>query len=182
LKAKLIDLIPEFNLIQNTALREKVLNAWAEAMEMGGWVVEDLAAMPFALSIEKCPVSLQEHVRVVTQTCIHIGKLLSESYNHRIVINMDYLIAGALLHDIGKLFEITREKGKFRKSRSGFLLRHPFSGVAHCYKHGIPEEILHIIALHSKEGEGAERTTEAIILHHADFVNFETIKPEERTH
>jgi putative nucleotidyltransferase with HDIG domain len=180
-KEKLLASIPEFHLIQDSALREKVLEAWMRAMEKGGWAVEDLAMMPFAMSIKNCPVSLQEHVRVVTQICDYIGKLFSEAYRRPMKINRDYLIAGALLHDIGKLFELTKEKGGLRKSRSGFFLRHPFSGVAHCYQIGIPEEILHLIALHSKEGEGGEKTLEAIILHYADFVSFETVRSEAKT-
>jgi hypothetical protein len=40
----------------------------------------------------------------------------------------------------------------------------------------IPQEVLHIIAAHSKEGDGARRTVEAVIVNHADFVNFEALK------
>ena len=34
-----------------------------------------------------------------------------------------------------------------------------------------------MIAYHSKEGDLGKRTVEAIIIHHADFVNFEPLKP-----
>jgi hypothetical protein len=40
----------------------------------------------------------------------------------------------------------------------------------------LPEEVYHIIAVHSREGEGSYRSPEAIALHHADFIAFETIK------
>jgi hypothetical protein len=40
----------------------------------------------------------------------------------------------------------------------------------------VPEEVYHIIAVHSREGEGSYRSPEAIVLHHADFIAFETIK------
>jgi hypothetical protein len=40
----------------------------------------------------------------------------------------------------------------------------------------VPEEVYHIIAVHSREGEGSYRSPEAIALHHADFIAFETIK------
>jgi hypothetical protein len=60
------------------------------------------------------------------------------------------------------------------------MLRHPFSGVAMCYKHGIPPEVMHIVATHSFEGDprppgsaGVQRSIEAIIFHHADFIDFD---------
>jgi hypothetical protein len=55
-------------------------------------------------------------------------------------------------------------------------VRHPFSGVALAYKHGIPGEVLHIIATHSHEGDKVERSIESIIFHHADFVDFDIAK------
>jgi hypothetical protein len=77
---------------------------------------------------------------------------------------------------VGKLFEYTRDKDVFVKSREGELLRHPVSGAAFAYKYGLPQEILHIIAAHSKEGDGSRRTIEAVIVNHADFVNFDVFK------
>jgi hypothetical protein len=53
------------------------------------------------------------------------------------------------------------------------MLRHPFSGVALAFKHEIPYEVMHIIAVHSKEGDFVRRSPEAIIYHHAEFADFE---------
>ena len=58
----------------------------------------------------------------------------------------------------------------------GQQVRHPFSGVALAYKHGIPGEVMHIIATHSHEGDKVERSIESIIFHHADFVDFDIAK------
>jgi hypothetical protein len=33
-----------------------------------------------------------------------------------------------------------------------------------------------MIAVHAKEGEGARHTTEAFIINHSDFANFEPLK------
>jgi len=44
------------------------------------------------------------------------------------------------------------------------------------YKHGIPGEVMHIIATHSHEGDKMERSIESIIFHHADFVDFDIAK------
>ena len=56
--------------------------------------------------------------------------MLIKEYGKRVAINRDHLLAGAILHDVGKLFEYRREAGKFVKSREGELLRHPISGAA----------------------------------------------------
>jgi putative nucleotidyltransferase with HDIG domain len=177
MRRKLRELIPEFDQIEDVTLRKRVLKTWDEAIKLGGWSVEDLTRIPFAFSIQDCQISIVEHVRGVTRFCIEAEKVLKETYGNKIRIKRDYLIAGALLHDIGKLLETKEERGRFVKSRSGSLIRHPFSGVALCYKHGIPDEILHIVAVHSKEGDSVERTPEAKILHHADFANFEIFIP-----
>jgi hypothetical protein len=92
-------------------------------------------------------------------------------------IQRDYLIAGALLADVGKPLEYDKDaSGKVTQGKFGQQVRHPFSGVALAYKHEIPGEVLHIIATHSHEGDKVERSIESIIFHHADFVDFDIAK------
>ena len=66
--------------------------------------------------------------------------------------------------------------GKLVTSQAGKLVRHPFSGLAIADRFGIPAEVQHIIATHSKEGDLGHRTVEAIIVNHADFVSFDPFK------
>jgi len=176
MKEELLELIPEFNLIEDSDLKEKILKVWEIALTAGGWEVKDLQRMPFTLLIDPCPCSMVEHVRGVVNVSIESAKALQSIYKDKIKINRDYLIAGALLHDIGKLVEYREENGKFIQSNLGKLVRHPISGVGLCYGEGIPEKVMHIIASHSWEGDRSKRTPEAIIVHHADFTNFEQFK------
>ena len=37
---------------------------------------------------------------------------------------------------------------------------------------GVPDAVCHIIAAHAGEGNLVKRTTEAFIVHHADFMSF----------
>jgi len=175
-KDKLLEIIPEFNLIKDLDLKEKVLKVWEIALKVGNWEVKDLQRMPFTLLIEPCPCNMIEHVRGVVNVSIGAAKALRNIYKGKVKINEDYLVAGALLHDIGKLVEYKEENGKFIQSNLGRLVRHPISGVGLCYSQGIPEEVMHIIASHSWEGDRSKRTSEAIIVHHADFTNFEQFK------
>jgi len=152
------------------------LKVWDIALTTGGWKVSDLQRMPFTLLIDSCPCSIIEHIRGVVNVSIGAAKALQSIYKNKVKINEDYLVAGALLHDIGKLVEYKEENRKFVQSNLGKLVRHPISGVGLCYSQGIPEEVMHIIASHSWEGDRSERTPEAIIVHHADFTNFEQFK------
>jgi len=90
---------------------------------------------------------------------------------------MDVLIAGAILADVGKLLEFKlNEKGECIQSEYGESLRHPFSGVSLAEQCGIPPQVCHIIAAHAAEGDLVKRSTEAYIVHHADFMTFLSFK------
>ena len=169
-------LIPEFKLIEDGDLRQKTIQVWEEAIKSRNWSLEDLKAMPFTLLIEEAAVNIIQHTRAVTLCAFKISQVLKNEYRDRININQDYLLSGALLHDVGKLFEYKRKGKRFVKSEEGRLIRHPISGASFASKYGLPQEIIHIIAAHSKEGDGVRRTVEAVIVNHADFVNFEVFK------
>jgi len=83
------------------------------------------------------------------------------------------LISGAILADVGKLLEyILDSDGKAVQGDYGKYLRHPFSGVSLAEEAGVPAEVCHIIATHAGEGNMVKRTTEAYLVHHADFMTF----------
>lgn len=88
-------------------------------------------------------------------------------------VNMDILISGAILADVGKLLEYELDKnGVTVQSNYGQYIRHPFSGVSLAEECGLPPEVCHIIASHAQEGDLVKRTTEAYIVHHADFMTY----------
>ncbi|MFO7866503.1 MAG: HD domain-containing protein [Candidatus Aminicenantes bacterium] len=176
MQKKLMALMPEFELIKDEDLRKKCLLIWEKAVQKGGWEVDDLKEMPFTLLIKGTSINLVEHTRAVTLCSLRIAEVMLSQYPARISLNRDILLAGALLHDVGKLFEYKREDAGFVKSESGRLLRHPISGAVFASEFKVSDEVLHIIAAHSKEGDGARRTVEAVIVNHADFVNFESLK------
>ena len=147
-------------------------------MEFRNWSVEELRSIPFTLLAENVQILFIEHVRTCTKMAIAIDDVLEKAYGHRRTpVNRDYLIAGSLLADVGKLLEFDKKPdGTVFKSDYGKHLRHPFSGVGLAFKHGIPSEVMHVIAVHSKEGGGEKRSPEAIIFHHVDFIDFDLVK------
>ncbi len=173
--AGLIELLPELELIENEDLRSKVIAVWNEAMERGGWSLEDLDTIPFTL-LERTDISFPEHVRVVCRLCLAMEQVLKDAYGNRYALNRDFLIAGALLADVGKLMEFTRNGDDYIWSEVYDHLRHPFTGVGLCFKHDLPPAVMHIIATHSWEGERFQRRPESIIFHHADFTDFDLTK------
>jgi putative nucleotidyltransferase with HDIG domain len=167
---------PEIDWINDKIVKDKVLDCWVYAIENSVLTAEDLEVIPFSLLIKDCNVSFMNHKRTCVQLAVDIAKRMKENFGNSIQINMDHLIAGAILIDVGKLIEYDKVDGKLTTSHTGKLLRHPFSGVAIADRFGLPPEVLHIIAYHSKEGDLGKRSVEAIIVHHADFVSFEPFK------
>ena len=178
---QIAELFPDITVIQDAGLRDKVAAVWSEAIETGaggkGWTFDELRAIPFTLLAGDIDLRFIEHLNSCIRQCILIADTLTTIYAGKIPVDKDVLIAGAMLADVGKPLEFDRDaEGKLVKGHFGEMLRHPFSGVAMCYKHGVPVEVMHIVATHSHEGDKVERTIESIIFHHADFIDFDIAK------
>ncbi len=176
MKDKVLKIWPEINWVKNKELREKVLDCWTYAIEKSVLTIEDLNTIPFSLLIKDCKISFMNHKRTAVQLSVDIANRMKENFGDQVKIDMDILIAGAILIDIGKLIEYDKVDGQLTTSKAGKLLRHPFSGVAIADRFELPTEVQHIIAYHAKEGDLAKRSIEAVIVHHADFVSFEPFK------
>ena len=176
MRDKIMKLFPELQEIRDEPLRNKVIAVWEESMTRGGWEPEELEAIPFTLLAGKIDMRFIEHVRSCVQMCLAVEKTLNAVWGDRVPIDHDTLVAGALLADVGKPLEYAREGGQLVKGHYGEMLRHPFSGVGLCFKHDVPEQVMHMVATHSKEGDHVPRTIESIIFHHADFIDFDIAK------
>lgn len=174
MREKVLKVWPEIEWIKDTDLKEKVIKCWEYALEKSVLSADDLEKIPFSLLIDNCDITFMNHKRTCVQLSVDIAKRMAENFN--MDINMDYLISGAILIDVGKLLEYEIVDGKLGTCRDGKLLRHPFSGVSIADRFDLPFDVQHIIAYHSKEGDLGKRTVESIIVHHADFVSFEPFK------
>ncbi len=148
-------------------------------------MVADILKNPSSLSnpdfkakpsdIEKVPASIDwhhtqeggllKHTLAVTLHCIGIAENMQRVYKSD--IDMDSLIAAALVHDIGKVW-------MYRKTGSGWEpvhsnLDHTMLAAAELYARGFPGHVIHIVAAHFGEnGPTPPMTGEAMILHAAD--------------
>jgi len=164
---------PEIEWIESLHLREQVIQVWIKALERSPLHLDDLNRIPFTLLVPNCPITFMEHKRCVVHIARTSAKAMQEFMGRALPIDLDTVIAGAILADVGKLLEYELgPDGKSRQSERGEALRHPFTGVALALECGVPDSICHIIAAHAGEGDLVKRTTEAFIVHHADFMAF----------
>lgn len=168
------ELWPELDWIQNVNLRDKTAKTWELALEKSVLTGDDLKRIPFTLLCgPDLKVSFMDHKRAVVHIVRDSGNKVIEFFKDELPVDMDVLIAGAILADVGKLLEyVLDENGNAVQGDYGKYLRHPFSGVSLAEKCGVPPEVCHIIATHAGEGDMVKRTTEAYLVHHADFMTF----------
>jgi 7,8-dihydroneopterin 2',3'-cyclic phosphate phosphodiesterase len=100
------------------------------------------------------------HTTVVTEACIKIAELIEKRLG--VKVDKDILIAGALLHDIMKVYEFKNGKP------TGILLDHSALALAELYKRDFPQEVLHLVISHAAPSTNPPRTLEAVILHYVD--------------
>lgn len=161
-------LIPELASIEDQALREMVANVWRVALERSAF--DSLEGIPFTLLIEDLDDTLLEHTRRVTGSAVAAARARGD-------LDLDTVLAGAILHDVGKVLEYeVAPDGRVVTSEMGKRLRHPVSGAALAQELGLPLSIVHIIAAHAGEGNMVTRTPEAILIHHCDMTDFEITK------
>ena len=171
---------PELDWITSESLRRKVAATWVKAFELSPLTPEDLNRIPFTLLVPNCPVTFMEHKRCVVHIARRAAESMREHLGKALPIDLDTVIAGAILADVGKLLEYEKVEGKARQSKRGEALRHPFTGVAVAMMCGVPDEVCHIISAHAAEGDLVKRSTEAYIVHHADFMTFLPFKNLEK--
>jgi len=178
-----LKLWPELHWIENDNLREKTARTWELALERSVLTAEDLEHIPFTLLVgPDLKVTFMDHKRAVVHIARDAGEKINAMFHGELTVNMDVLVAGAILADVGKLLEYELdENGNAVQGNYGKYLRHPFSGVSLAEEAGVPAEVCHIIAAHAGEGNMVKRTTEAYIVHHVDFMTFlpfkERLKP-----
>ena len=166
-------IFPAFKEIRDEALRMKSEEAMLAAMEAGGWDPRTIHLCPVTLNWEGCDVSWTEHVRDVAEMCRTGFEAVEKYYKrHGTAFKRDLVIAGALLHDIGKLTEFVLRDGKAVHGENFQLMRHPLSGAIIAAKAGLPDELVHLIAVHSFEGEKSCQTAESEFVRSIDMLVF----------
>ena len=174
LRAMVLEDLPELAHIRDDELRRKAIEAWAYALAETDF--PRLTAIPgeatpgvFALKRGSQAV----HLRSVARIAIAITDEFAQEFPEA-AVDRDIVLAGALLHDVGKAWEFdpaNRKRWEADRSQAGSpALRHPVYGAHVCIAVGLPEEIAHIALGHSYEGDLMQRSLECLIVHRADHM------------
>ena len=174
MKKEVQQLWPEIEWIEDKDLREQTAKTWELALKRSVLTPEDLNRIPFTLLCgPDLKVTFMDHKRSVVHIAKDAANTINDMYRGELPVNLDVVIAGAILADVAKLLEyVLDEDGNAIQGTYGKYIRHPFSGVSLAEECGVPAEVCHIIATHAGEGNMVKRTTEAYIVHHADFMTF----------
>ncbi len=156
----------ELRSIREDVLREKVVRTWVRAMRLSGStdLERDIPSLKRIARTNAPQHGLGlEHVRSVVRFAEAIAAAQGEA--HGLDPDMDVVLAGALLHDVGKLLERAPPE---KHPLAGSLVKHAFSGVHLAMLEDVPAEVMHVIAYHAAEGHRVARTLECHIVHVAD--------------
>ncbi len=164
------ELFPRINDIKDSELREKVISVWLDAWKQSDF--DEIAAISQWEPLkEKIRISNVEHTNQVVECAIAIAGIVESEQG--VDIDMDTLIASAILHDCDKILIFHSSTGK--TTRMGSYLAHTSIGCHLALKAGLPIEIAHAIASHSSNySSTAPKSVEAAILYHTDHVVTET--------
>jgi putative nucleotidyltransferase with HDIG domain len=179
LRRQVRDELPEVALIGDQALQAKVVEAWAYAIANSSFPsIRDIPPAGNPDVNEAKRGDQTDHLRGVTRLAIGIAKEMGSAYPE-LEIDMDVIIAGGLVHDVGKAWEfdpVNRDRWKQSQKRFGRpSVRHPAYGAHICLTVGLPEEVAHIAMAHSGEGELLLRSLECMIVHQADYTFWNTL-------
>ena len=171
--------LPEVALIGDRGLQEKVVEAWAYALVNSSFTsIRDIPPAGNPDVNEAKRGDQTDHLRGVTRLAIGIAKEMASTYPE-LAIDTDVIIAGGLLHDVGKAWEFDpANRDRWKRSQKRFCrpsVRHPAYGAHICLSVGLPEEIVHIAMAHSGEGELLVRSLECMIVHQADYTFWNTL-------
>lgn len=168
------ELLPELDQIEDPDLRAGVREAWRSAVEETG--TESLETAPWFPPVQReldlPDETLLAHVRDVTACAIALAESLIERRDA--AVDLDTLVAGALVHDVSKLYEFDG----MEDTPVGTLLGHPYYGVHVVSRVGLPVELSHIVLSHTRRTTVEPATIEAEIVRRADETAAAAIRME----
>ena len=161
-------LFPELQEIADPDVRQKVIDCWLMALEESQWkCIENMRWIPGKMTV----ISNVQHCRGVARVGLAMARVLNSSSDVApgASVNVDTVVAGGLLHDVGKLLEYTGPSNDTGdKTPLDKRMLHHYTGTYLAIKAGLSAEIVHCIQAH-REPESFKRTLEAHIVSWADL-------------
>lgn len=160
-----VALFPQVADIQDEALRKAVVAVWQELWEMSAWTrLEDVPTSP------EIPYPTLPHNQCVLDMAMSVADLFER--HHGLKVNRDYLIAGAVLQDASKVVEMApNAEGKATATALSKHYPHAFWAAHLALRHGIPDEVVHVLLTHSPQAPKFPSTIEGKILYYVDQID-----------
>lgn len=159
-------LFPALRQIRDARLREGVVDVWLRAWKDSNFKSVE-GPSQWEPHRDEIRLSNVEHTNQVTLCALAMAGVIEETQEMK--VNRDYLIAGALLHDVDKFLLFDARTAS--PSLLGKQFSHTFFSGHLALAAGLPSEVAHIAAAHSPNFSPMEpQSVEALIVRQADFL------------
>jgi len=163
---------PSIDDLGDDDLRAGVVRAWTTAMAEND--VDDLTAVPWLPPVQRDlgidGETLVGHVRTVVRGSLALADALAETRDES--VDRDLVLAGALVHDVSKLYEFDG----MADTPVYDLLGHPYYGVHAVAAAGLPVELAHVVLSHTARTNVEPAFVEAVVVKRADEVAASAIR------
>ena len=158
--------------IIDPVLRKKVVETWVKACQEGNKKdLQELEKLPFTVATNANGIGLIQHVKAATEGAYALAKIQKKYIPEFPNIEMDIIVAGALVNDINKVIVFgLDEKGKYIKTDL-----YTFPGVEVTRKTGLPDSIVKIVEYECNGCKGRPGNMETVFIEHADFITFDSM-------
>ncbi len=157
-----IAIFPEIREIKNPNLRDGVVRVWQRVWKECAW--ERIEDVPVSGTIAYSHI---RHNRAVVQVALAMARVFQEI--HHTPVDVDLLLAAALLQDVSKLVEYAPgPEGTPRRTELGQKLGHATYAAHVALDEGLPLDLVHIILSHSPGSSFPWRNIEVKLLYYAD--------------
>jgi len=165
MQEEIVEAFDSLDEIEDEELRTTVVDIWKTALEENGYKsIYDLTWWPPFLEATGEQYQV-DHVRDVTKCAIAITESLEET-QEGLDVDRDLVVAGALLHDVSKAYEIDGED----TSELQEWLPHPHYSIHLLAEADVSQHLQHIVFTHSEVSGIEPRSIEARIVRVADEI------------
>ena len=155
--------------IKDRDLREKVIELITKpTLKMGSPALQLSDAPGGSYQHHSYSGGLLQHTLAVVRISMTMCDLVEEIYNG--TVDRDTVLAGALIHDVYKIYTYEHRGEGYTGSDLGDNLDHLSILVAELYARDFPLKVIHVAAAHHGEnGPIQPKSIEALIVHLADL-------------
>jgi len=161
---KIKEYFPILKKLHDAELREAIVKCWVRIWEESRWT--DLQDCPFTPPFPD--ISLIAHINCIGEMVLAMADVL-EKNNPELKLDRDYLITGALLHDLSKPVEIEPGPEGYAWGKIIKLMPHATYGAMVAMAQGLPPRVANIILAHSRWTGASPASPEAVLLHYLDY-------------